>query len=126
MDNGRSVPFAWAGWINFALGIWLIISPFALAGSGAAYGNNIVFGILIAIAGWWAAHTRATGPSWWNVIMGIWMIIAPFALGFVTGRNVANDVVVGILVIIFGLIAALGNAAYHAPGGGYTTASTRT
>lgn len=46
-----AVPRAnWASWVNGLAGIWLIISPFFLAYTGAAaYWNQIIFGILVAI-----------------------------------------------------------------------------
>jgi hypothetical protein len=41
-------------WVNVILGIWLIISPFALAfvtGSAALW-NNVILGIIITIIAW--------------------------------------------------------------------------
>jgi hypothetical protein len=49
-------------WINLILGIWLIVSPFALALHHAAFiWNNVVLGIVIAIVAWSnaAMSTRA-------------------------------------------------------------------
>ncbi len=44
-------------WINLILGVWLIISPFALAFAAAqtAMGNAIFLGILVGIFSLWAA-----------------------------------------------------------------------
>lgn len=49
---------AWASWVNLVLGIWLIISPYALAFSGIAMapGNNILFGIIIGVLALWAVY----------------------------------------------------------------------
>ena len=35
-------------WLNMALGIWLVISPFVFFLSGAAMWNNVLAGIIIA------------------------------------------------------------------------------
>ncbi len=54
-------------WVNLLLGIWLIISPFALAFTAvqAAMGNAIFLGILVGIFSLWAAlgaQTTTTVP----------------------------------------------------------------
>lgn len=50
--------------------------------------------------------------SWFNVILGIWLIISPWVVGFsdITGAT-WNAVIVGIVVAIVGLWAALGSTA---------------
>jgi hypothetical protein len=48
------------------------------------------------------------GLSWINCLLGIWLIISPFVLGFTTASAaMSNAIVLGILVGIFGLWAAL-------------------
>lgn len=44
-------------WINFLLGIWLIIAPFVLgfSESVAATRNSVVLGILVGVFGLWGA-----------------------------------------------------------------------
>jgi hypothetical protein len=54
-------------WLNLLFGIWLIISPFALAFAAgeAAMGNAIFLGILVGIFSLWAAlgaQTTTTAP----------------------------------------------------------------
>ena len=50
----------------------------------------------------------AKGLSWVIAIAGLWEILAPFIIGYssVTGAMV-NDMVVGILVVILGIWAAV-------------------
>ncbi len=42
----------WAGWINFLLGLWMIIAPFAMGhGSvGTVVSNEVILGIILAIS----------------------------------------------------------------------------
>jgi hypothetical protein len=57
--NTRNQP-GWS-WINVLLGIWLIISPFALAfAGGAALWNNVILGIIIGLIALGNASARAT------------------------------------------------------------------
>jgi hypothetical protein len=96
----------WASWVNVLLGLWLIVSPWALGyGYGAAVANDVVLGILIAAVALWSVSVPSieTAPAWINVILGMWLIIAPWVLG-VAGAAAyvgTNDPVIGILTIVF-------------------------
>ena len=96
-------------WINLILGIWLIISPFVFVSVGpkVTVANNVVLGILLIASSWWilAVTAPAGGVSWFQMLCGIWLIIAPFVLRYnqVT-HAVTNDVIVGIIAFIVGLI----------------------
>ena len=47
-------------WTNMLLGIWLLVSPFALGLAGATMlWNNVILGIIIAVVGWANAANRA-------------------------------------------------------------------
>jgi hypothetical protein len=96
---------------NVLAGIWLIISPWALgfAGLPAATWNTGVLGIAILILGAIRLGTVGTqGLSWVNLLLGIWLIISPFVLQFTGSTNgMWNAVIVGILVGLFSLWAAL-------------------
>ncbi len=104
----------WASWINFILGLWLIVAPFALGYShvAGAAPQDVILGILIAAFSLWMAATfvAPAGPSWLVVVFGIWVIIAPYVLGYAhqLGSAVANDVIVGIVVLILALVRAVG------------------
>lgn len=52
----------WASWINFLIGVWLIIAPYATGyQSSAAKWNEVIFGIIIAIVGISNALTQSSG-----------------------------------------------------------------
>jgi uncharacterized membrane protein HdeD (DUF308 family) len=99
--------------LNVLAGIWLIISSWLLAFSSvqAALWDTLLVGIaVLVLAAIRIGVPRATGASWVNVLLGIWLIVAPFALGFTAAaRAMNNSIVLGILVIIFGLWAAFAN-----------------
>ena len=96
-------------WGNVVLGVWLIIAPFALgysSTSGRATGEVVILGIVIAGCSLWVA-LRPKGPaavSWVVMLGGLWVVIAPFVLGYRTiTPALVNDVVVGILVLLFAI-----------------------
>ncbi len=101
-------------WIIAVAGLWEIIAPFALGYSSttAAMIDAIILGVLLLVLGVWAALVNASGTikvlSWINGILGLWLVIAPFALSYSkTSGATVNDIIVGIVVIILGVWAAV-------------------
>lgn len=52
-----------SGWMNFVLGIWVIISPFVLFLSGAAMWNNVILGIIIAALALTNTYSRVSAET---------------------------------------------------------------
>jgi hypothetical protein len=102
-----------AAGLNVLAGIWLIIAPFVLGyGDGDPYWNDIVFGALVAALGATRAVV-AVRQSWissLNVLIGVWIFVSAFWLDD-TGRAAWNDVILGAIVFILGIIAWSGRAA---------------
>ena len=98
----------WASWIDFVLGIWLIISPFVLGFrmmSGRATIDDVIFGILIAAFSLWTAFKLTKFAGWLLGLFGLWIVIAPFVLSTHTVAKVTpNDMIVGIIVLILAII----------------------
>jgi hypothetical protein len=87
--------------INVMLGIWLIISTFAIAGfNHAGKSNNVLIGILVAVVGIVRVFDdKHTVWSWFNELLGLWLIISPFVLGFSTEKvALLHNIFVGLLV----------------------------
>ena len=101
-------------WVIAVAGLWEIIAPFALGYSSTtgAMVDAIILGILLLALGIWAALVNSEGTikvlNWINAVLGLWLVIAPFALSYsgVSGATV-NDIIVGIVVIILGVWAAV-------------------
>jgi SPW repeat-containing protein len=96
-------------WINLILGIWLIISAFVFGSMGlrAPVANDIVLGILLIASSWWILATlgSAVGLGWFQILCGIWLVISPFILRYGQATHaMTNDVVVGIIVFIVGIV----------------------
>ncbi len=108
----------WATWVNFLLGIWLIIAPYVLgyhSMSHRASTDDLIFGILIAVFSLWRA-IKMTAPSyasWLVFAFGIWVLISPYALRYHDISRVRpNDMIVGIVVLILALLQTMG---HHEP-----------
>jgi VIT1/CCC1 family predicted Fe2+/Mn2+ transporter len=97
-----------------SLGVWDIVAPF-VPGFGnvmAFVWNHIIVGLLLMIAGAWAALTSNVSAAkimdWIAAIAGVWLIIAPFILGTPDiAAGLWNDIIVGVIVFIRAVWAAL-------------------
>lgn len=99
---------ATASGLNVLAGLWLIIAPFVLDyGSRDSYGNDIIFGGLVAFL----ALLRISGAyreSWMsyvNTLVGVWLFVAAFVVQS-TARAAWNDVILGVIVFCLGLVSA--------------------
>jgi len=100
----------WKDAANLLLGIWLGLSPTALAymdESTRALNTSIV-GIVIAVLATAAFVRFRKWEEWLNAALGGWLIVSPFVLGYF-GRteSVRNQLVVGLLVCGLALWSAL-------------------
>jgi hypothetical protein len=92
-------------WMNFALGVWLVIAPFVLVYRGiqAALWDDVAVGLLIAAYSLWRALEidQLIVGNWVVGALGLWALVSPFVLHF-SGTTIAmrNNVIVGAAVTI--------------------------
>jgi hypothetical protein len=92
-------------WMNFALGLWLIIAPFALLyrRTQAALWDDVTVGLLIAAYSLWRALEieQMTVSNWMVGALGLWALASPFVLHFSYATlAMRNNVIVGAAVTI--------------------------
>ena len=100
----------WRDVANLILGLWLVISPWALAYmmETVPMWNAIIVGIVIAVAAIAALVAFHKWEEWVNVALAVWLIVSPFALDYASHATVLwNQLIVGVLVGILALWTAL-------------------
>jgi len=98
-------------WINFILGLWLIMAGFALSmSSRPVMAEEIVLGIIVACLSAIAVARPSSAISWLVAIAGLWTLVMPARINYagMTASH-ANDIVVGIVVLVLGIATAV----YH-------------
>jgi len=94
----------WAQVINAVLGIWLMVAPGVFGFPETVADNDHIIGPVIAtfaVISFWEA-TRVVRT--YNIPLGAWLLVAPWILGYEVTGAIANDMVVGGLVIMFSLV----------------------
>jgi len=93
----------WQGWVSFALGLWLAMSPWICGYADDerfATGNAAFIGIALALGSHFEVALDADFAEWLNLAAGTWLAAAPFFLGFATAAVPAvNSIAVGTLVM---------------------------
>ena len=103
----------WTSWAALALGLWLIVAPFALGYTAISSGwNDVTVGFLLAgMAGWAALAKRPTVAVTLSSIVGVaglWVAIASFVFAHLPPAVVLwNDVIVGVAVLGLGAARVL-------------------
>jgi hypothetical protein len=98
-------------WMNFVLGLWLLVAAFVLPGrTGAVMAEESVAGIAVMVLAYTAvvSHPR-TGTSWSVAIAGLWILIVNYAM---MSASTTNAMIVGGLVLVLGTANAI---ACHVP-----------
>ena len=98
----------WQDPLNLILGIWLVVSPWALQHQAnmQATSNAVLLGILIALAALVALFKVMAWEEWANVVLGVWLVVSPWVLGFAdVTMAMWNAVIVGIVVAALALWA---------------------
>lgn len=93
----------WQDWTSFGLGLWLAVSPWALAYSHheAATANAAFMGLALALGSHFEVSFDELQAEWFNLAAGLWLMLAPFLLGFADQRAAAADsVAVGAIVAV--------------------------
>lgn len=98
----------WQNWINALLGVWFIISPWAVgfsSNSGALWTAIIIGLIQVIVAVWAVSQQDVSGwnvwQTWVSLLTGIWFIIMPFVFGLSSNQG---ELWTG---IIFGVVTAV-------------------
>jgi hypothetical protein len=97
-------------WINFLLGLWLIVAGFVFSATARpVMTEEIVLGIIIACLAFASTMRSAPILSWLLAIAGLWTLVAPMVMKYGQRASRGNDIIVGIIV----LALAVSNAVYR-------------
>ena len=106
----------WQDWVNMALGLWLLVSPFFGFGGihSAAAMNAYVFGVIIVLLSASALFFSQIWEEWINMAIGIWLFASPFVLGFNAMHSVTvNQMDVGAALFGIALWAVVVHPTYE-------------
>ena len=91
----------WQDLVSLVLGVWLIMSPWALAFTDidAALWNAVLFGAVIAIMAIMAILDFHEWEEWADMAIGLWLIASPWVLGFAVMPAGAADATLNVILV---------------------------
>jgi hypothetical protein len=92
----------WQDAVNAVLGVWLVLSPWALGFSGdaVAMGNFVVVGVLLLAAALGAIFLPRAWEEWTESVLGLWLVVSPWLIGYSGIENAKADAILSGLVIL--------------------------
>ena len=94
----------WQDWGNLAVGVWLLVSPWALRflhDVGVRALDFYLTGAAISLLAILALKRRTLWGEWLTMVLGLWMVSSPWLLGFNSSRlAVPDSVAAGALVSV--------------------------
>jgi hypothetical protein len=95
-------------WINFVLGLWLIVAGFALSATARpVMTEEIILGLIIACLAFASIMRPAPLLSWLVTFAGLWTLIAPMVMNYGVRASRGNDIIVGVIVLALGVSNAV-------------------
>lgn len=125
VKSAETLTAQWKDVLSLLLGIWLIVSPFALGFTGEPYAawTAYAFGVVIAVAAGFALAAFRVWEEWLNALFGLAVGISPWVLGYAAlTPAMYNAAVVGVAVVVLTLWTATENE--QRPGGMATKSSS--
>lgn len=97
----------WQEGTLLVLGAWLLLSPFLLdyAGAQTALGNSLVAGTGVALFALLGLLRAPPWSAWAALVVGLWLMASAFALAGASAPAYWNQLAVGALIVVFGLMA---------------------
>lgn len=93
-------PKQWEDWCDWALGIWLLLSPWVLLfeKDSVATRNAVIVGLLIVVTEAVTLSYFRLWEEWINFVLGAWLAISPWVLPIASPAAKANFIITGILI----------------------------
>lgn len=92
----------WQDPFNALLGVWVVLSPWALGfqDTRMAMVNAVVIGLALIAGALGAIFVPRAWEEWTEAALGVWLVISPWLLGFSMYRQATLSTVVSGLVIL--------------------------
>ena len=92
----------WQDAVNAVLGVWLVLSPWALGFQAdmTAMSTAVVIGVLLVAAALGALLVPRAWEEWSEGVLGVLMIISPWVLGYSARATAMHSAVVTGIIIV--------------------------
>ena len=93
----------WQDAASLVVGVWLVLSPFALGFAGAAAWITVVLGLSVVLFAVEGLFIPSYLEEWGELLIGLALLVAPWIFGYEPELATVSSMVSGILVILFAI-----------------------
>jgi SPW repeat len=86
---------------SLLVGVWLVLSPFALGFAGAAVWITILLGLSVVLFAVEGFVIPSYLEEWGELLLGLALLAAPWTVGYESVTATVNSMLSGMLVILF-------------------------
>jgi hypothetical protein len=90
----------WQDVASLLLGVWLVLSPFALGFAGAALWMTIVLGLCVILFAVEGFVVPSYLEEWGEILIGLALVATPWTVGYESVSATVSSIVSGMLVIL--------------------------
>src|SRR5262249_38902045 len=90
----------WQDAASLLVGVWLVVSPFALGFTGVAVWITIALGLGVILFAFEAFVVPSYLEEWLETVMGLALVLAPWTIGYGQVSATVSSVLSGIVVIL--------------------------
>src|SRR6478736_1215138 len=90
----------WQDVASLVLGVWLVLSPFALGFAGAAVWITIVLGLSVVLLAVEGLVIPSYLEEWGEILFGLALLAVPWTIGYESVSATVSSMVAGIMVIL--------------------------
>jgi SPW repeat len=91
----------WQDVASLLVGVWLVLSPFALGFAGAAVWITILLGLSVVLFAVEGFVIPSYLEEWGELLLGLALLAAPWTVGYESVTATVNSMLSGMLVILF-------------------------
>ena len=94
----------WQDAASLLLGIWLVLSPFALGFAGASTWITVMLGLCVILFALEGFVIPSYLEEWGEILVGLALVVAPWTIGYESVAATVSSMLSGALVIVLAVL----------------------